>query len=68
MPETIDENLEVDVHVNIDFVTPITQSVSAYVPPVSNNYSIAQGRLEGVLLPHRYCDTDNMAHHALIVA
>jgi hypothetical protein len=43
MPETTDENLEVDVPVNIDSVTHTTQSVSASVPPVSNNHSITQG-------------------------
>jgi hypothetical protein len=41
MPETTNENLEVDISVNIDYVTPITQSVSASVPHVSNNHSIA---------------------------
>jgi hypothetical protein len=41
MPKTTDEDLEVDVPINVDSITPITQSVSA---PVSNNYSIAQDR------------------------
>ena len=69
MPETTDENLEVDVPVNIDSVSPITQSVSTSVPPVSNNHSIAQDRpRRNIVLPHRYRDTDSMAHYALIAA
>jgi hypothetical protein len=40
MPETTDENLEVDVHVNIDFVIPITQLASVSIPTISNNHSI----------------------------
>ena len=64
MPETTDENLEVDVPINIDSVTPITQSVSASVPPVINNHSIAQDRpRRNIVLSHRYCDTDSMAHY-----
>jgi hypothetical protein len=69
MPKTTDENLEVDVPVNIDSVTPITQSVLVSIPPVSNNYSIAQDRpRRNIVLPHRYRDTDSMAHYALIAA
>lgn len=69
MPKTTDENLEVDVPVNIDSVTPITQSVSVSIPPVSNNHSIAQDRpRRNIVLPHRYRDTDSMAHYALIAA
>jgi hypothetical protein len=53
MPETTDENLEVVVPINVDSVTPITQSVSAFVPPVSNNHSIAQDRpRRNIVLPH----------------
>jgi hypothetical protein len=52
MPKTADENLEVDVLVIIDFVTPITQSVSTYVPPISNNHSIAKDRPTGILFFH----------------
>ena len=53
MPETTDENLEVDVPINIDFVTPITQPVSVSVPPISNNHSIAQDRPRRIIvLPH----------------
>lgn len=67
MPETTDENLEVDVPINVDFVTLITQSV--YVPPVGNNHSIAQDRpRRNIVLPHRYRDIDSMAHYALIAA
>jgi hypothetical protein len=69
IPETTNENLEVGVPINVDSVTPITQSVSAYVPPVSNNHSIAQDRpRRNIVLPHRYRDTDSMAHYALIAA
>jgi hypothetical protein len=69
MLETTDENLEVDVPVNIDSVSPITQSVSTSIPPVSNNHSIAQDRpRRNIILPHRYRDTDSMAHYALIAA
>jgi hypothetical protein len=38
MPKTTDENLKVDVSINVDYVTPITQSVLVSVPPVSNNH------------------------------
>jgi hypothetical protein len=63
MSETTDENLEVDVPINVDSVTPITQSVLVSVPPVSNKHSIAQDRpRRNIVLPHRYCDTDSMAH------
>jgi hypothetical protein len=66
-PETTNENLEVDVPVNIDYVTPITQSVSASISHVSNNLSIAQDRpRRNIVLPHRYHDTNSMAHYALI--
>ncbi|PWZ12139.1 Retrovirus-related Pol polyprotein from transposon TNT 1-94 [Zea mays] len=69
MHETTDENVEVDVRVNIDFVTHITQLVSASVPLVSNNHSIAQDRpRRDIVLPHGYRDTDSMAHYDLIVA
>jgi hypothetical protein len=69
MSKTTDENLEVDVSINIDSVTPITQLVSVYVPLVSNNHSIAQDRpRRNIVLPHRYRDTDSMAHYALIAA
>jgi hypothetical protein len=69
LPESTDENLDVDVPVSIDSVTPITQSFSASVPPVSNNHSIAQDRpRRNIVLPHRYRDTDSMAHYALIAA
>jgi hypothetical protein len=55
IPETTDENLEVDVRINIDSVTPITRLVSASVSPVSNNHSIAQDRpRRNIVLPHRY--------------
>jgi hypothetical protein len=64
-----DNNLEVDVPINIDFVTPITQLVSVYVPLVSNNHSITQDRpRSNIVLPHRYRDTNSMAHYALIAA
>jgi hypothetical protein len=69
MSETTDENLEVDVPVNIDSITPITQSVSVSIPPVSNNHSIAQDRpRRNIVLPHRYRDTASMAYYALIAA
>jgi hypothetical protein len=69
MPETTVENFEVDVPVNIDFVTPITQLVLVSIPPVSNNHSITQDRPRlNIVLPHRYRGTDNMAHYALIIA
>jgi hypothetical protein len=69
MPETTDENLDVVVPINVDSVTPITQSVSAFVPPVSNNHSIAQDRpRRNIVFPHRYRDTGSMAHYALIAA
>jgi hypothetical protein len=62
MPKTVDENLEVGVPVTIDYVIPITQSVSTYVPLVSNNHSIAQDRpRRNIVLPHRYRDTGSMA-------
>jgi hypothetical protein len=41
MPKTNYENLEVDIPINIDSVTPIAQSISVSIPPVSNNQSIA---------------------------
>jgi hypothetical protein len=69
MPKTTDENLEIDVPINVDSVTPITQSVLVSIPPISNNYSIAQDRSRrNIVLPHRYRDTDSMAHYALIAA
>jgi hypothetical protein len=69
MPKTTIENLEVDVPINVDSVTPITQSVSVYVPPVSNNHSVAQDRpIKNIVLPHRYRDTDSMTHYALIAS
>jgi hypothetical protein len=53
MPETTDENLEVDVPVNINSVTPITKSVSTSVPPISNNHLINQDRpRRNIVLPH----------------
>jgi hypothetical protein len=68
MPETTDENLEVDVPINVDSVTPITQSVSVSIHLISNNHSIAQGRpRRNIVLPHQYRDTDNI-HYALIAA
>jgi hypothetical protein len=61
MPETTDENLEVDVSINVDFVTPITQPVLVSIPHVSNNHSIAQDRpRRNIVLPHQYRDTDSM--------
>jgi hypothetical protein len=39
--ETTDENLELDVPINVDSITPITQPVSVSIPHVSNNHSIA---------------------------
>jgi hypothetical protein len=69
MPETTDKNVEVDVPVNIDFVTHITQLASASVPLVSNNHSIAQDRpRRDIVLSHGYRDTDSMAHYDLIAA
>jgi hypothetical protein len=69
MHKTTDENLEVDVPINIDSITPITKSVYVSVPPISNNHSIAQDRpRRNIVLPHRYRDTDSMAHYALIAA
>ena len=69
MPETTDENLEVDIPINVDSVTHITQSVLASVLLVSNNHSIAQDRpRRNIVLPHRYRDTNSMAHYALIAA
>jgi hypothetical protein len=54
--------------IHIDSVTPITQPVSASVSPISNNHSIAQDRpRRNIVLPHRYHDTDNMAHYALML-
>jgi hypothetical protein len=68
-PTKLDENLEVDVPINIDSITPITKSVLAFVPPFSNNHSIAQDRpRRNIALPHRYRDTDSMAHYTLAVA
>jgi hypothetical protein len=68
MPETTDENLEVDVPINVDSVTPITQSVSVSIHLISNNHSIAQGRpRRNIVLPHQYRDIDNI-HYALIAA
>jgi hypothetical protein len=69
MPETTDENLDVDVPINVDSITSITEPVSVSVPLVSNNHSIAQDRpRRNIVLPHRYRDTDSMAHYALIAA
>jgi hypothetical protein len=40
-----------------------------FVPPISNNHSIAQVRpRRNIVLPHSYCDIDSMAHYALIAA
>jgi hypothetical protein len=69
MPETVDENLELDVPINIDYLTPITLSISASIHPVSNNHSIAQDRpRRNIIWPHQYRDTDSMAHYTPIAA
>jgi hypothetical protein len=50
MPETNDENFEVDL-------------------PIKDNHSFAQERpRRNIVLPHRYRDTDSMAHYAFIAA
>jgi hypothetical protein len=69
MSETIDDNLDIDIPINVDSVSPITQSTSASVPLFSNNHSIAENRpRRNIVLPHRYRDTDSMTHYSLIVA
>jgi hypothetical protein len=52
MPETTNENLEVDVLVNIDFVTPITHSVSVLYLLLATITLLLKIDLEGILFCH----------------